>query len=338
MPKHLSESETSQELDPVLLACYDDNDIRNIMFETLENEDYALGKLGNLEVLMMAKNGYINITKLCKESRKKFNHWTDNASSQNLIREIGKSLGYAEKDTNIASKLIIAIRTGNNYYRGSYVHPELAIHVATWCNAKYATIVSKVMVEYHSKESVAERNELKRKNKMLAKDNRSLQEKVDELLAINKQQLRMLQEQAETLDELHDQNEDICDKLNVACKTRVVDGKPAKANILTVVKNNAKPKKPKKNDPPYYEYKVFRTARRNLNSLYKTHRAKFPAFEEVFRIEYTPNSVQLWHRFVEKYGESLDCNGCMFNLNEETTLKQALRRLDRVHKSRYDMD
>lgn len=336
---HSDNESSSESVDQAILDKYEDNDIRNIMFETI-NDTYSRGKFGPFEIIMMSENGYVNATKLCNGAGKEFRQWYRLKKAVSYREYVKNQLKWVLKVTS----LTINISNGKCSLRGTYVHPDLIVAIAQWCSNEYAYMVNKLMIEYHSRQALEEKQAILKENGLLKKDNRSLMAKVDkllednkELLAINKEQLARLEENAIALDELHDKNDEIHDKLTNVCRSRVIDGKSAKMNILTIVKNNAKPIKPKKNDPPYYEYKVFRTARRNLSSLYKTHKEKYPKYEEVFRIDYTPNSVQLWQRFVEKYGHSIDCNGCSFNL-EDVSLKKTLSRIKRVHNSRYDTE
>ena len=44
---------------------YDRSDIRNIIFEEINNK-YSYGKYGTFDVIIMNKNGYINATRLCE--------------------------------------------------------------------------------------------------------------------------------------------------------------------------------------------------------------------------------------------------------------------------------
>ena len=50
------------------------DDIRNTIYENID-ESYAYARLGELDVIMMKKNGYINATKLCHKNKKEFSNW-----------------------------------------------------------------------------------------------------------------------------------------------------------------------------------------------------------------------------------------------------------------------
>ena len=63
------------------------NDIRDVMFEHIDKE-YAHGKLGEFEVIMMKKNGYVNASKLCNSAGKRYAKWIQNNATKNLINEL----------------------------------------------------------------------------------------------------------------------------------------------------------------------------------------------------------------------------------------------------------
>ncbi|AEX61949.1 putative KilA-N domain-containing protein [Megavirus courdo7] len=75
-----SEIESGSELDK-----YDDNDLRNVIYKDL-NDDFSVGRLGDFDVIFMRKNGYVNATNLCKNTKKEFYHWKENSYSKELIQ------------------------------------------------------------------------------------------------------------------------------------------------------------------------------------------------------------------------------------------------------------
>lgn len=93
-------------------------------------------QMGNsLDIIMLASNGYINMSKMCNSVGKNFNHWLAKDSSQALLKEIG------------TENLVINDKSD---FSGTYVHPKLAIYAAAWCNAKYAIGVTDVVIGYYS--------------------------------------------------------------------------------------------------------------------------------------------------------------------------------------------
>lgn len=120
----------------------DYKDIRHICIIRI-NKDYSYGKYGDFCVIIMHKNGYINITKLCNDAGKHFSHWKENKSSMDLIFELSKSLHISE------DALLIVPHTSNEL-RGTYVHPKLIIHIASWCGPNFAIKISEWIEEWRN--------------------------------------------------------------------------------------------------------------------------------------------------------------------------------------------
>jgi hypothetical protein len=90
----------------------------------------------------MKSNSYINATKLCNDGNKLFKNWRKAEHAKNLINEVEKEL--APNGANA----IIDINTYENTVKGSYVHPNLIPHIASWISASFAIKVSKIIIEY----------------------------------------------------------------------------------------------------------------------------------------------------------------------------------------------
>ena len=50
------------------------------------NEQYAWVNYGQFKLLMMKRNGYVNVTKMCDEGDKSFFNWKKNSRSKELIK------------------------------------------------------------------------------------------------------------------------------------------------------------------------------------------------------------------------------------------------------------
>jgi hypothetical protein len=87
-------------------------------------------KLGDITVICRSSDGYINATKLCEAGGKRIGHWLANESSRELINEIlKKTQGGIPKE------------------QGTWVHRDLAIHIAMWVSPKFGLLVN----EWHNK-------------------------------------------------------------------------------------------------------------------------------------------------------------------------------------------
>jgi hypothetical protein len=101
---------------------FKDDDIRNIIFEKINNR-FAYSKLDKFKIVIMIDNGYINATKLCKYTNKQLIHWMENKRSKEIIKDFGKNIGSSRDD------LVIRVNGGKlTKISGTYVHPILITH------------------------------------------------------------------------------------------------------------------------------------------------------------------------------------------------------------------
>ena len=70
------------------------------------NDEYGYAKYLSHDVIIMKKNGYINMTKLCDQYGKAFRNWKQNKSSQELIEFIAFAAGIP------AANLFVTITEG----------------------------------------------------------------------------------------------------------------------------------------------------------------------------------------------------------------------------------
>ena len=89
-------------------------------------------------IIPMREDGYIFATGLCKVSGKRLNHWKENKETKKVIDKL-------TVDTGITVSALIEIYKGGNnkYSQGTWVHPDLGMHLAQWCNPSFASQVSK---------------------------------------------------------------------------------------------------------------------------------------------------------------------------------------------------
>lgn len=91
-----------------------------------------------------AKDGYINATVMCRAAAK---NWADYArlnATQAFLSELAADMGIP------ISELAQSVRGGDPYRQGTWVHPQVAIHLAQWLSAKFAVMVSKWVYEWMS--------------------------------------------------------------------------------------------------------------------------------------------------------------------------------------------
>ena len=91
-----------------------------------------------------ASDGYINATAMCKAAGKQFNEYTSRTSTKEFLDELSPETGIP------VSGLIQVLKGGTPELQGSWVHPQVAIHLAQWVSAKFAVQVSKWVFDWIS--------------------------------------------------------------------------------------------------------------------------------------------------------------------------------------------
>lgn len=91
-----------------------------------------------------AADGYINATAMCAAAGKLWGHYRANAQTKAFLDALAGSIG-------IPMDLIVQpILTGPNDGRGTWVHPQVAIHLAQWLSADFAVQVTEWVYEWMS--------------------------------------------------------------------------------------------------------------------------------------------------------------------------------------------
>ena len=118
-------------------------------FEEIDSE-FVRCKYGELEVIIMKKNGYINATKMCDYicektgSMKPFRNWIQNQYAKELVDASSISLGICKKDLFI-KKQGGDVRNSKVNTFGTYVHPMLITHIVYWISPTFAVKVSEIV-------------------------------------------------------------------------------------------------------------------------------------------------------------------------------------------------
>jgi hypothetical protein len=152
------------------------NTLRDLIFENI-NDKYAWGNYGEFKVLMMRENGFINVTKLCKDGGKAFIHWRETKTSKRFVNEVSSSIGILRDD------ILITITGGNQpLTRGTYAHPDLVPHIASWVSPSFAIKVSRIVNEYLVREEKERISRLEIQKNVLEGEKSDLIKKADLLL------------------------------------------------------------------------------------------------------------------------------------------------------------
>src|SRR3984893_8790054 len=104
-------------------------------------------KVGHEIIQQRAKDGYINATAMCKAAGK---NWFDYRRQ----KTIEPYLDALSTETGIpASELIQSLRGGDVSLQGTWVHPQMAIHLGQWLSPEFAVKVSKWVFDWLSEAS-----------------------------------------------------------------------------------------------------------------------------------------------------------------------------------------
>jgi hypothetical protein len=100
--------------------------------------------VNEIDVPQRSTDGYINATDMCNAAGKRFNDYTRLGSTAEFISELSSVTGIP------ATELMSATQGGNPNLQGSWVHPDIAIHLGQWLSPKFAVMVSKWVREWMS--------------------------------------------------------------------------------------------------------------------------------------------------------------------------------------------
>ena len=99
-------------------------------------------KVGHEIIQQRAKDGYINATAMCKAAGKL---WAD----YRRLKITGEFCVALSSDMGIPiTELIQSFTGGNPQLQGTWVHPQVALHLAQWLSPEFAVKVSKWVFEW----------------------------------------------------------------------------------------------------------------------------------------------------------------------------------------------
>ena len=89
-------------------------------------------------------DGYINATAMCQAAGKQFKHYNENKATRDFLAELAIEVGIP------TSMLVQSIHGGDIHFQGSWVHPQVAIHLGQWVSPKFAVQVSQWVFDWMS--------------------------------------------------------------------------------------------------------------------------------------------------------------------------------------------
>jgi len=87
-------------------------------------------------------DGYFNATAACKAAGKQFNDYVRLAATKAFVDELSRDTGIP------VSELIQSVKGGNPAEQGSWIHPDVAVHMGQWLSPKFAVLVTRWVREW----------------------------------------------------------------------------------------------------------------------------------------------------------------------------------------------
>ncbi|MCB1463880.1 MAG: KilA-N domain-containing protein [Nitratireductor sp.] len=100
------------------------------------------------------EDGYINATAMCHAAGKRFHDYMRLGTSSEFLAALSIETGIP------VSKIVQSIKGGDVRLQGTWVHPQVAIHLAQWCSAEFAVKVSQWVYDWLSGRGAPARVEL----------------------------------------------------------------------------------------------------------------------------------------------------------------------------------
>lgn len=101
-------------------------------------------KTENEVISQRIKDGYVNATAMCKAAGKNWNDYTRLSTTKPFLDELSTVTGVARDG------LIQSIVGGIPQYQGTWVHPQVAVHLAQWLSPKFAVLITQWVTDWMS--------------------------------------------------------------------------------------------------------------------------------------------------------------------------------------------
>ena len=277
------------------------NDITILGYEKIDDV-HSKAKYGTFDVTMNMETGYINATKLCADGGKLMKNWMQNSGNKELIDYFEKNL--------MESKPVLINVTNYGVLRGTYVHPKLIPHIASWVSPEFAYKVSEIVNNFLIREK---EDEIRK----LSGDKCKLQEMLEKS---DKRREEAEKEAKKMLQDMKDQNDRTHTKLDKAeidnHKIKTTLGR-VEARVEKIVEEVVPPAKQlslheqfgimKLNDKSgKYQYKVYCTQARGVSQAKHSILKAYPKAELFLEIKPNANAKNFLHKLKDLYSHGND--------------------------------
>jgi len=193
--------------------------IKKLAFDSID-DTHSKALYGDFTVTMNMTNGYINATKLCADGGKLMKNWMQNNGNKEMVKCFGELI---KRSDGIPSDLLIIVNTGINEIRGTYVHPDLIPHIASWVSPAFAYKVSKIVNNFLIREKEADIERLTgaktRLELMLEESNRERrahEERAEKMLQDMKDQNEKTHVKLDKVNHKLEKADDVIEELQIA--------------------------------------------------------------------------------------------------------------------------
>ncbi len=159
-------------------------ELKNIAFEQVDG-DYYRGRYGDFDAILRKTDGYVNVTKLCAAALNR------NGNPKDFFNWVGKQATDIKEAASIATGLsidqltdvIVGGTKAQVEISGTYAHPKLVPHIASWASPIFAMhvsdIVNAAIVRDHERAIAAKDDKIDELKEMLRQSHAQLNEKLD---------------------------------------------------------------------------------------------------------------------------------------------------------------
>jgi len=95
-----------------------------------------------VRISQRVEDGYFDATAACKAAGKQINDYLRLASTAAYVNELSRDTGIP------VSELIQSVKGGDPTQQGTWVHPDVAIHLGQWLSPKFAVLVTRWVREW----------------------------------------------------------------------------------------------------------------------------------------------------------------------------------------------
>lgn len=93
----------------------------------------------DLPVGQRRSDGFVNATQLCQAANKRWDNYRKHSGYKPFIETLSKTLNLSELDL---------VHTERGKFGGTWVHPQVAVHLAMWLSPEFSVLVTQWVVNW----------------------------------------------------------------------------------------------------------------------------------------------------------------------------------------------